>query len=82
MKLDIILTFGLLLLNYSSTKYGPSVFSFLKKKKKRIVRTCQRRPVSVDLYKNRLALLIPFHSIDADVVKKTRFEIDQVHERR
>lgn len=41
--------------------------------------TWRRRSTGVDLYENRLALLVLLHSVDADVVKKTRAKVDQVH---
>lgn len=37
------------------------------------------RSYSVDLYKNRLTLLVLLHSIDGDVVKKTGAKVNQVH---
>lgn len=49
--------------------------------KRHIMSTLRRRSSSVDLYKNRLTLLVLFHGIDADVVKQTGAKVNQGHGR-
>lgn len=46
-----------------------------------IMSTLRRRSSSVDLYKNRLTLLVLFHGVDADVVKQTGAKVNQGHGR-
>lgn len=41
--------------------------------------TWQCGPGSVDLYKNRLTLLVLLNSVDADVIEQTRTKVNQGH---
>lgn len=49
--------------------------------KRHIMCTLRRRSSSVDLYKNRLTLLVLLHGVDADVVKQTGAKVNQGHRR-